>query len=129
MQFLLLIYIDEARLAELPEAEFDGHMRDCFAKVDALRAEGRILDSQQLEPPSMARTLRHRHGAARYSDGPFAETKEFLAGFNLVEAVDLDEAVRMAEAMPWTRFGAIEVRPVRNLQDVKQRVGSAVDRR
>lgn len=124
MQFLLLVYIDEARLAELPEAEFDRHMHDCFVKADALRADGLLLESQQLEPPSTARAVRHRDGATRISDGPFAETKEFLAGFNLIEAADMDEAVRIAEGMPWTRFGAIEVRPVRDMQAVRRRVGA-----
>lgn len=124
MQFLLLIYIDDARLAEVPAAEFDRHMRECFAKVDTLRAEGRVLMSQQLEPPASARALRHRDGTTRISDGPFAETKEFLAGFNIVEVADMDEAVRIAESMPWTRFGAIEVRPVRDIDGVRQRVGA-----
>ena len=124
MQFLLLIYIDGARLAELPEAEFDGHMRDCFAKMDALQAKGCLGGSQQLEAPSTARSIRHRDGATRISDGPFAETKEFLAGFNLIEAADIDEAVRIAESMPWTRYGAIEVRPVRDIDAVRRRVGA-----
>ncbi|WP_462115950.1 YciI family protein [Lysobacter xanthus] len=125
MRFMLLIYIDRERLAAVPEAEFDADMRDCLAKVDALRDEGRVLDSQQLEPAASARTLRHRDGAARVSDGPFAETREFLAGFNLVEAADADEAMRIAQSMPWSRFGAIEVRPVRDLDGVRRRVGAA----
>ncbi|GGZ53082.1 hypothetical protein GCM10008101_02780 [Lysobacter xinjiangensis] len=125
MQFMLLVYIDEARLAELPDGEFDAHMRHCFDNADALRAQGCLLDSQQLEPPSTARAVRHRDGAMRVTDGPFAETREFLAGFNLIEAADLDEAVRIAESMPWTRFGAIEVRPVRDMGAVRRRVGAA----
>ena len=125
MQFLLLIYIDDARLSAVPEAEFDGHMRDCFAKMDALDAQGRLGGSQQLEAPSTARSIRHRDGISRISDGPFAETKEFLAGFNLIEAEDIDAAVRIAESMPWTRFGTIEVRPVRDIDGVRRRVGAA----
>jgi hypothetical protein len=124
MQFMLLIYIDESRLAALPEAEFDGHMRDCFHKMDGLQAQGRLVGSQQLEPPSSARSVRNRDGRSRISDGPFAETKEFLAGFNIIEAADLDEAVRIAESMPWTRFGTIEVRPVRDIDGVRRRVGA-----
>jgi hypothetical protein len=61
----------------------------------------------------------------RVTDGPFAETREFLAGFNLIEAADLDDAVRIAESIPWTRFGAIEVRPVRDMGAVRRRVGAA----
>lgn len=125
MQFMLLIYIDEARLAAVPDAEFDGHMRDCFAKMDGLQAQGRLVSSQQLEAPSTARAVRQRDGASRISDGPFAETKEYLAGFNIIDADDIDEAVRIAESMPWTRFGAIEVRPVRDIDGVRRRVGAA----
>lgn len=125
MQFLLLIYIDDARLSALPQAEYDRHMRECFHKFDALKAEGRLVASQQLEPPASARSVRHRDGAPRVSDGPFAETKEFLAGFNLIEADDLDAAVRIAEALPWTRFGTVEVRPVRDLDAVRRRVEAA----
>lgn len=124
MHFMLLIYIDQARLDALPPGGFDAHMRDCLAKVDALRAEGRVLDSQQLDAPSTARVLRHRDGAMRISDGPFAETKEFLAGFNLIEAADQDEAVRIAASMPWSRFGSIEVRPVRDLDAMRASVGA-----
>lgn len=124
MQFLLLIYIDDARLSALPEAEFDHHMRDCFAKMDALGAQGRLGGSQQLEPPSTARSIRHRDGMSRVSDGPFAETKEFLAGFNIIEAEDIDAAMRIAESMPWTRFGTIEVRPARDMDGVRRRLGA-----
>ncbi|AXK71304.1 YciI family protein [Lysobacter sp. TY2-98] len=124
MQFLLLVYIDDERLAALPQDEFDRHMHHCFVNADELRTEGRLLQSQQLELPSTARAVRHRDGATRISDGPFAETKEYLAGFNLIEAADLDEAVRIAESMPWTRYGAIEVRPVRDIDAVRRRVGA-----
>jgi hypothetical protein len=124
MQFLLLIYIDEARLAAVPGAEFDGHMRDCFAKMDVLLAQGRLLASQQLEPPATARSVRQRDGVPRISDGPFAETKEFLAGFNIIDAADIDAAVAIAASMPWTRFGTIEVRPVRDMDGVRRRVGA-----
>ena len=125
MQFLLLIYIDDARLAEVPPAEFDAHMKHCFEAMDALQAQGRLDLSQQLEAPSTARSVRRRDGATRISDGPFAETKEFLAGFNIIHAADIEEAVRIAESMPWTRFGTIEVRPVRDLGEVRRRVGAA----
>lgn len=124
MQFILLVYIDGARLDALPADEFDGHMRACFDKFDALDAQGRLIASNQLELPSTARAVRHRDGVSRISDGPFAETKEYLAGFNIIEAADLDEAVRIAESLPWARYGAIEVRPVRDLDAVRQRVGA-----
>jgi hypothetical protein len=83
------------------------------------------VSSQQLAAQSPARAVRNRDGASLISDGPFAETKEYLAGFNIIEAHDIDEAVRIAESMPWTRFGAIEVRPVRDIDGVRRRVGAA----
>ena len=125
MQFLTLIHIDPERLAELPTGEYDRLMRGCFAKADAMRDAGCLLGSQQLESHETARTLRVRDGVARITDGPFAETREFHAGFNLIEAADIDEAMRLANEFPWSRFGSIEVRPVRDMQAVRDRVGAA----
>lgn len=127
MQFLMLVYTDPDLLEALPDGEFDRLMHGCFEKADALRAEGRLLASQQLEPPATARTVRTRQGATRVLDGPFAETKELLAGFNLIEADSLDEAVRIAHEFPWSRFGSLEVRPVRDMGAVRKRVGAAED--
>lgn len=125
MQFLTLIHIDPALLAELPAEEYDRLMQGCFAKADALRDGGQLLGSQQLEDPASARTLRVREGLARVTDGPFAETREFLAGFNLIEAETMEDAMRIAMQFPWARFGSIEVRPVRDMQAVRTRVGAA----
>ena len=125
MQYLTLIHIDPVLLAELPQDEYDRLMRGCFAKADALRDAGCLHGSQQLLEPATARTLRVRDGMARITDGPFAETREFLAGFNLIEADDIDAAMRIAHELPWSRFGSIEVRPVRDMQAVRDRVGAA----
>ena len=124
MQYLTLIHIDPALLAELPPAEFDQLMHGCFAKADALREAGQLHGSQQLQDPQTARTLRVRDGLARVTDGPFAETREFLAGFNLIEADDMDAAMAIARQFPWARFGSIEVRPLRDMQAVRARVGA-----
>jgi len=124
MRYLLLVYLDPERMAALPAAEFDRLMHGCIVHADALRAEGCLLDAQQLEPPETARTVRTREGAARITDGPFAETKEVLAGFNLIEADSLDHAVRLAHEWPWTAYGSIEVRPVRDFEAVRRRVGA-----
>jgi hypothetical protein len=124
MHYLTLIHIDPALLAELPADDYDAMMRGCLAKADALHATGCLLGSQQLEGPEQARTLRTRDGAARITDGPFAETREFLAGFNLIEADSMDEALRIAGEFPWARYGSIEVRPVRDMQQVRDRVGA-----
>ena len=124
MQFLLLVYSDPALLDALPDGEFDTWMRGCIQHADELKAEGRLLASQQLEAPATARSVRVRQGRATVLDGPFAETKEVLAGFNLIEADSLDDAVRIAHEFPWTRTGCIEVRPVRDFDAVRQRVGA-----
>lgn len=125
MQYLTLIHIDPTLMAELPEAEFDRLMRGCFEKADALQQDGCLYGSQQLEAPDTAKTLRVREGISRVTDGPFAETREFLAGFNLIEADSMDEAMRIAQQFPWARFGSIEVRPVRDMQAVRDHVGAA----
>lgn len=124
MQYLLLVYTDPELMATLPPDEFDRLMHGCIVHADELKEGGCLLGSQQLEAPTQARTVRVREGAARVTDGPFAETKEVLAGFNLIEADSLDDAVRIAHEFPWTRFGSIEVRPVRDFDAVRRRVGA-----
>lgn len=124
MQYLTLIHIDPDLLAELPDAEYDRLMRGCFEKADALKKDGCLHGSQQLEDPATARTLRVREGVSRLTDGPFAETREFLAGFNLIEADSMDQAMAIAQQFPWARFGSIEVRPVRDMQAVREHVGA-----
>jgi hypothetical protein len=124
MQFLLLVYTDEALLGKLPAREFDAEMRHCLQHADDMQAQGTLLEFQQLEPCATAKSVRSRSGRTTILDGPFAETKEVLAGFNLVEAESMDEAVRMAQEFPWIRYGCIEVRPVRNIDGVRSRVGA-----
>lgn len=124
MQYLTLIHIDPGLLAELPDAEYNRLMRGCFEKADALQQDGCLHGSQQLENPDSARTLRVRDGISRVTDGPFAETREFLAGFNLIEADSMDAAMAIAREFPWARFGSIEVRPVRDMQAVREHVGA-----
>ncbi len=124
MHYLLLVYTDPVLMAALPQAEYDRLMHGCISHADALREAGCLLGSQQLEAPEQARTVRLRDGAARVTDGPFAETKEVLAGFNLIEADSIEAAVRIAHDWPWIRFGSIEVRPVRDFDAVRRRVGA-----
>lgn len=124
MQFLLLVYSDPALLDALPDGDFDTMMRGYIRHADELKAQGCLLASQQLEAPSTAKSVRVRNGRATVLDGPFAETKEVLAGFNLIEADSVDEAVRIAHEFPWTRTGSIEVRPVRDFNAVRKRVGA-----
>ena len=122
MKFVILIYTDAALLDALPAGQFDAKMRDCLAHADELRQDGRLLDSQMLERPATAKSVRVRNGRQTVVDGPFTETKELLAGFNLIEAEDLDEAVRIAAEFPWTHTGCVEVRAVQDIEAVRRRV-------
>lgn len=124
MKFLLVIYTDDQLLDALPEGAFDRMMHGCITHADELKAEGTLIDSQQLEHGSTARTVRVRNGKTHVVDGPFAETKEILGGYNLIEADSLDEAVRIAQEFPWIGTGSIEVRPVRDFEAVRRRVGA-----
>lgn len=125
MQFLILIHIDDALLDALPQGEFDKLMRGCFEHADQLQREGVLLASQQLEAASTARAIRVRGGKTTVTDGPFAETKELLAGFNLIQAADIEQAEAIARTFPWAAVGCIEVRPVRDMGQVRDRVGAA----
>lgn len=124
MKFLVMIYNDDDLLNALAPGEYDNMMRGCFAHADELRAEGCLLDSMQLEAPSKAKSLRMRDSKMSVVDGPFTEAKEYLGGFNLIEAADMDEAVRIAQQFPWSRTGRIEVRAVRDLDAVRRHVGA-----
>jgi hypothetical protein len=121
-KFLMMIYTDNSLLEALPEGQFDATMRDCLAHADELRRQGRLLDTQMLAGAEAARTVRSRAGRQTVVDGPFTETKELLAGFNLIEAEDLDAALRMAAEFPWTETGSIEVREVIEVESVRKRV-------
>jgi hypothetical protein len=124
MQFLLLIYSDDSLLEALPAGKADAMMRACFEHADELRGRGSLKESQQLEEPKSAKTVRLRAGKLSVVDGPFAETKEMLGGFNLIEAADMDEAVRIAAEFPWTATGSVEIRPIRDMAAVRRRVGA-----
>ena len=125
MKFILLVYNDDTMLDTLPGGHADVMMRDCLAHADELRRDGRLVESQMLEDASSAKTVRIRNGRVKAVDGPFAETKEVLGGFNLIEARDMDEAVEIAAQFPWASTGCIEVRPVRDIGAVRRRVGAA----
>lgn len=109
MKFVCLVYGEEALMRTVPDAE-------CMANGLALKADGHYVAAEALQPAKDAVTVRVRHGAVSIMDGPFAETKEQLAGFYLIDAKDLGEAVQLAAKIPPARIGSIEVRPVRELQ-------------
>jgi len=125
MKFAVLIYTDAALLDALPPGQYDAKMRNCLAHADELRQEGSLLDSQMLEDAPTAKSIRVRSGRRTVMDGPFTETKELLAGFNLIEAEDMDEAVRIATEFPWVETGCVEVRAVRDIGAVRLRVNRA----
>jgi hypothetical protein len=112
MKYLLLIYNDHELFGALPQAEYDQRMEHCVANARELATQGRLLGSARLDPPASATTVRIRDGQLAVTDGPFAETKEYLAGYNVIEARDLNEAIRLAGEFPWARTGSVEVRPI-----------------
>jgi hypothetical protein len=122
MKFMLLIYNDAALLDALPEGKADAMMRDCLSHADELQRDGHLIESQMLEGTETAKSLRIRNGRTTATDGPFTEAKEYLGGFNLIEARDMDEAVEIASHFPWARTGCVEIRPVRDIDTVRRRV-------
>jgi len=109
MKFVALVYLEDEKLRAVPDSE-------CMACGQGFQAAGQLVAAEALQPIKTAKTLRVRQGAVRVVDGPFAETKELLAGFYLLEAKDMDEALRLAAKIPPAREGSIEVRPVRQLE-------------
>jgi len=110
MKYLCLVYLDEKRMDELPD-------EDCVAYDTALRKSGTCIASEALQPVHTATTVRVRDGKVSITDGPFAETKEQLAGFYMIDAKDLDEAIQIAAKIPPARVGGIEVRPIRPIRE------------
>ena len=116
MQYYCLIYLPGPGL-EIPSREVlaDG-VNAMLDNDEALRQSGHYLDSDALKPPTSATSVRIRNGKMSVTEGPFAETKEFLSGFIKIEARDLNEAIQIAAAIPLARVGTIEVRPVEHLE-------------
>ena len=112
MKYLCLVYGDENAFHDLPDHPEDA---ECHAYDVAVAESGRGVAAEALRPTRTATTVRVRGGETQLTDGPFAETKEQLMGFYLIEAHDLNEAVRLAAGIPAARVGSVEVRPVREL--------------
>ena len=115
MKFLFLIYHDEKTLDALPEQEMQALVDGALDYDEEIRRSGHYIVSNALQRTRTARTIRVREGKATVTDGPFAETKEQLGGFFLIEAKDIDEACAVAARFPPARLGTIEVRPVQEL--------------
>jgi hypothetical protein len=112
MQYMLLIYDDEQAWAGLSEDERNGLYAEYGAFTNEVRERGVLVGADQLQPTSAATTVRVRKGDQLVTDGPFAETKEQLGGYYLVDVESLDEALEWAAKLPSARYGSIEVRPV-----------------
>jgi len=112
MKYLLLIYENEASFAGVSEAEQGKIFQEYMDYTSRIRKNGNYIGGEALQPVSSATTVRVKNGKTLTTDGPFAETREQLGGFYLVEAKDLDEAIALAAGIPAVRTGCIEVRPI-----------------
>ncbi|MDR5866230.1 YciI family protein [Halomonas koreensis] len=115
MKYVALVYYQERLIDAMTERDWQALNQECVAGVERLTEQGHFLAGQALQPVESATCVQVRDGDVLLSDGPFAETKEQLAGFYLLDARDLNEALRLAGRIPPARFGTIEVRPVRDL--------------
>jgi hypothetical protein len=114
MKYLCLVYHDEvSEVDRMSESEFAAVEQDVREYIGKLRDQGNHIVASPLQRPDTAATMRLRNGSVTVTDGPFVETKEYLAGFYLIEARDLNDAIRIASKTPSARFGSIEVRPLR----------------
>jgi len=122
MKYLCLVYLDENRLNELPD-------EDCVAYDTAIRNSGQCLASEALQSVQTATTVRVRNDSITITDGPFAETKEQLSGFYMIDAKDLDDAIHIASNIPPAKVGSIEIRPIRLIRETvaARRSGEAQD--
>ena len=115
MKYLCLVYIDEKYAQAMTRSEMDALMAETFSYNEALQSSGRFISAANLHPAETATTISIHKGKATIIDGPFAETKEALGGFYLIEARDLNEAIQVASRSPSLRIGSVEVRPVEEL--------------
>ena len=112
MKYLCLIYDEEKKMHTMPKTEADAFMGEYFAFTDGIKKSGHFLGGEALQPVHKATTVRIRNGKVSTTDGPFAETKEQLGGFYLINAADLNDAIHVASKIPSARVGSIEVRPI-----------------
>jgi hypothetical protein len=116
MKYVCLVYLVERDMSAMTKKEADTCIEESLAYDDDLRKAGHFLVAHALQPVEAATTIRVRSGKLSTTDGPFAETKEQLGGFILIEARDLNEAIQVAAKIPMARHGSIEVRPIREIR-------------
>jgi hypothetical protein len=112
MKYICLAYEEERKLNALTKSEWDSLREETLSYVEELQRKGTLITAEPLQSVDNATTVRIRNGKLSVTDGPFAETKETLGGFFLIEADDLDEAIQIAAKWPSARLGSIEVRPI-----------------
>lgn len=126
MKYLCLVYFEEKTLEALSKMESDRLVRESLAYDEALQSSGHLIVAHALEPVRTATSLRLRSGKLSITDGPFAETKEQLGGFILIDADDLNDAIQAASKIPMARLGRIEVRPTWELERKEPQAGRAL---
>jgi len=112
MKYLCLIYDEEKKLGVMSQSDLDALLGEYFSFTDEIRKSGHYLGGNDLQPVHAATSVRVRNGKVSTTDGPFAETKEQLGGYYLIEARDLNDAIQVAARIPSARLGTIEVRPI-----------------
>jgi hypothetical protein len=112
MRYLCLIYDDEKTWATMPKDKADSMMGEYFAFTEGIKHSGHYIGGEALQPVHTATTVRLRNGKVSTTDGPFAETKEQLGGYYLIDAKDLNDAIQVASRIPSAKLGSIEVRPI-----------------
>ena len=112
MKYLCLIYDDESKMGTMPKEAGEAMMTEYYAFTEGIKKSGHYLGGNALQPTPTATTVRVRNGKMSTTDGPFAETKEQLGGYYLVEAKDLNDAIQVASRIPSAKIGSIEVRPI-----------------
>ncbi|MCK7596489.1 YciI family protein [Microbulbifer sp. CAU 1566] len=127
MKYLALVYYDEKLMESKSQQEWDALNQECIACVAGLNESGHYVSGSPLMPTSSATTVRVRDNRVTVTDGPFAETKEQLAGFYMLEARDLNEAITLAGKIPPARYGSVEVRPARELLAEGNQAGGDAD--
>lgn len=127
MKYLCLAYEEEHKLDALSRDEWDSLRKETLDYVEDLRLSGRLLVTHALQSVRSATTVRVRHSRVLTTDGPFAETKETLGGFFLIEVRDLNEALQVAAKWPSARLGSIEVRPIEESLREESRYGGVTD--
>ena len=112
MRYLCLIYEDEKKYESMSQEEAGAIFGEYFGFTESIKQSGQYVGGEALQPTNTATTVRVRNGKVSTTDGPFAETKEQLGGYYLVNAADLNEAIQIAARIPGARFGSVEVRPI-----------------